>query len=104
MYIETNNFYFIFSGVDIQLIEPGQVDTAMTEMFEQKASIPNASTFVQSAIIKLGFSARTCGYWAHSMSNWLIVQWLLPEWALAAVTLKVGKKQYQHAINMKKGD
>ena len=90
--------------MDIQLVEPGQVNTSMTELFEERPrwSAPTASTFVSSAIRKLGFSARTCGYWAHSFQNWLLVQWLLPEWVLQHSTAKVGKKQYDHAIDKTK--
>ena len=97
-------FPFIHSGVDIQLVEPGQVSTSMTKLFEEKPkwAAPLASTFVGSAIKKLGFNGRTCGYWGHSLQNWILVQWLLPDWALAKLTLKTGKKQYEYAINKNK--
>ena len=98
--------YSVFSGVDIQLVEPGQVNTKMAELFAEKLTwaVPTPSTFVQSAITKLGFSARTCGYWAHSFQYWFLFQFLLPEWALAAATLKQGKKQYRQSMEIKKGD
>ena len=98
-------FTIYASGVDIQLVDPGQVKTAMTELFEEQGSwaIPTPSIFVQSAITTLGFSPRTCGYWAHSLKVWLFVQWLLPNWMLENMTLKTGRKQYDHAIKMKKG-
>ncbi len=76
----------------------------MTELFEEKPkwTAPLPSTFVRSSIKKLGFSGRTCGYWAHSIQSLIIVQWLLPDWALAKVTLKTGKKQYEYAKNKNK--
>ena len=76
----------------------------MTELFEEKPkwTAPTPSIFVGSSIKKLGFSERTCGYWAHSFQNWLIIGWLLPDWALSKVTLKTGKKQYEYAISKKK--
>ena len=94
----------MLSGVDIQLVEPGQVSTSMTELFEEKpkCTAPTAPTFVKSAIRKLGFGNRTCGYWAHSIQNFILIQWGLPEWILSKVTLKTGKQQYNHAMNAKK--
>ena len=64
------------SGVDIQLIDPGQVTTSMTELFKEKPkwSAPTPSTFVKSAIKRLGFTDRTCGYWAHSIQNWILAR------------------------------
>ena len=87
------------------MVDPGQVDTAMTKLFTGKLTwvVPTPSTFVQSAIKKLGFTSRTCGYWAHSFQNWF-VSLLLPEWAVAAANFEVGKKQYRHAMYMKNGE
>ena len=78
----------------------------MTELFAENLTwaVPTPSTFVQSAITKLGFSTRTCGYWAHSFQNWFLFRVLLPEWMIEAATLKEGKKQYRHAMKIKMGN
>ena len=94
----------MLSGVDIQLVEPGQVTTSMTELFIENPCSPTPSTYVNSAIKKLGFSGRTCGYWAHSIQIWILVEWLLPDWMLANISLKRGKRQYEYAINKSKGN
>ena len=85
------------------MVKPGQVNTTMTALFEGKLTwaVPTPSTFVQSAITTLGFSASTCGYWPHSLQSWVLFRVLLPEWAIAAARLKCGKQQYRHAMNMK---
>ena len=88
------------------MVEPGQVETALTNLYAGRLTwvVPTPSTFVESAITKLGCTTHTCGYWAHSFQTWILFQWLLPKWAITTGNLEIGKKQYIHAINMKKGD
>lgn len=89
------------SGVVIQEIDPGQVVTAMTELFEQVPGIvaPSSETFVSSAISTLGFSVRTCGYWFHSLMS--VIGCAMPEWFVARQITINGKRQYQHALKEK---
>ena len=88
------------------MVEPGQVNTAMTGLFKEQPewAAPRPGTFVKSAIKKLGFGVRTCGYWAHSFQNWLGITWLLPQWALASLILRTGTAQYEYAMKRKRRD
>lgn len=88
------------SGIVIQEISPGQVVTAMTELFEQPPGFvaPSAESFVSSAILSLGYSARTCGWWFHSFMIGLMVT---PDWLNAIYFKSSGKKQYLHALKEK---
>jgi len=90
------------TGVVIQEVDPGQVVTAMTELFEQPSGLvaPSAKTFVSSAISTLGFTTRTCGYWFHSFIT--IFFKLTPDWALAKTAENNGKRNYKHALKEKK--
>lgn len=89
------------TGVVIQEVDPGQVVTAMTELFEQAPGVvaPSAKTFVTSAISTLGFTTRTCGYWFHSYMTLFIK--LIPDWASSWNMENIGKRNYQHALQEK---
>ena len=91
-----------FSGVTFQLIDPGQVDTQMTALFANKLtwSVPTPSTFVKSAINRLGFSSHTCGYWPHSFQHWFM-QLLFPQSLVSKLMVKEGKNQYNHAVKIR---
>jgi len=88
------------TGLIIQEIDPGQVVTAMTELFEQPPALvaPSAHTFVSSAILTLGYSARTCGYWFHSF---MVGSMIWPQWFLDNAMKQAGKKNYLHALKEK---
>ena len=96
-------FYMISSGIKFQLVEPGQVDTKMTELFGNKLSwsVPTPSTFVKSAIKRIEFSSHTCGYWAHSVQSWFMDR-VFPQWLVSRLMLKEGENQYKHAIKKMK--
>jgi len=100
MLILFGSFSVIFSGVNFQLVDPGQVDTKMTELFASKLtwSVPTPSTFVKSAIKRIGFSSHTCGYWPHSLQSWFMDRAPFPQWLISRLMLKEGEKQYKHAI------
>ena len=93
-------FVFI-SGVEFQLVDPGHVETQMTELFSNKlmCSVPTPSAYVKSAIKTIGYSAHTSGYWPHSLELW-IQRGLFPNWLAKKCLLMEGKKQYQHAIKI----
>jgi short-subunit dehydrogenase len=57
------------TGVVIQEVDPGVVNTEMTKNFDKavKSISPDADQFVRSALPTLGFAQRTCGFWSHSL-------------------------------------
>ena len=57
------------TGVVIQEIDPGVVNTEMTKKIAKliKSISPDADQFVRSALPTLGFAQRTCGFWFHSL-------------------------------------
>ena len=95
--------FSLYSGVQIQLVDPGQVETKMTELFADKLSwsVPTPSQFVKSAIKCIGYSNHTCGYWPHSLQT-VIGQSIMPEWLMAKALVKAGNKNYQHALDLTK--
>merc|ERR1712059_127192 len=64
------------SGVIIQELVPGMVKTNMTKYLRDQATndCPTASTYVESALLTLGNSQRTCGWWMHSAKLILIYE------------------------------
>ena len=94
-------FYVFFSGVNFQLVDPGHVDTKMTELFANKLtwSVPTPSTFVKSAIKRIGISSHTCGYWPHSFQSWFMSM-AIPQCLISRLMLKEGENQYKHALKM----
>jgi len=89
------------TGVVIQEVDPGQVVTAMTELFEQAPGVvaPSAKTFVRSAISTLGFTTRTCGYWFHSYMT--LFMKFSPDYVASWNMENIGKRNYQHALQEK---
>lgn len=59
------------SGIEIQCIMPFYVATAMTQscavLHETKFVVPDAHTFASNALMTLGHSRRTTGYWFHGL-------------------------------------
>ena len=93
--------------MQFQLVDPGQVNTKMTESFAGKLtwSVPTPSTFVKSAIRTIGVNSNTCGYWPHGFQDWflqVLLKPLLPQCVMSRAMLMEGKKQYKHAMKMKK--
>ena len=74
------------SGVVFQEVTPGAVETALTKHLPRNrlSSRAEPSEFVNSALSTLGYSSRTCGWWAHSAQ--LLVFQSLPDvvgsWAI----------------------
>ena len=57
------------SGVTIQEVTPGAVDTALTRHLPHSRFNLRAlpAQFVYSALETLGYSSQTCGWWPHSL-------------------------------------
>ena len=51
------------TGVIVQEVNPGPVDTEMTKHFAPGPGKPPADVYVASALAALGYSQRTLGYW-----------------------------------------
>ena len=92
------------------MIEPGHVKTEMAKLFASNLSavVPTPSTFVKSAIKRLGYSAHTCGYLPHSLEMWFrgvcIPDWILSTGIWGNIMLKEGTKHYEHAMRVLKAD
>jgi len=85
------------SGVVIQEVDPGQVQTAMTKMFLPMPSLlsPTPATYAASALKTLGYNARTCGWWVHSLWVTAVLS-LVPGWVTAGIFNIMGRMQYGH--------
>jgi len=61
------------TGVVIQEMDPGAVNTAMTKEFDPdiKAWSPDPEQFLRSAMPTLGWAQRTCGHWSHGLQWWM---------------------------------
>jgi len=61
------------TGVVIQEMDPGAVNTEMTKEFDPdiKGISPNAEQFVRSAMPTLGWVQRTTGHWTHGVMWWM---------------------------------
>jgi len=62
------------TGVMIQEMNPGAVNTEMTKEFDPdvKAMSPDAEQFVAQALPTLGWVQRTCGHWTHGLQWWVM--------------------------------
>jgi len=59
------------SGVIVQEVDPGHVSTAMTTQVLPATPAPSPYTFAESAVGTLGHSEHTCGWWGHSLHNFV---------------------------------
>ena len=86
------------TGVRIQVLDPGDVDTRMTQFDPWQPAFmrPTADEFVENAIRSLGFTGRTSGWAAHSFLTSVLPVWILPQWALPFILKHHGKEQYDH--------
>ncbi|XP_076323228.1 inactive hydroxysteroid dehydrogenase-like protein 1 isoform X1 [Tachypleus tridentatus] len=89
------------SGIVIQTVLPSYVSTKLTRFsnFLQKPGfiVPDAPTFVRSAIRTVGMTSRTTGYWSHGLQWWFYEQipeslWNISSWILQKM-LDSGKLQ-----------
>ena len=59
------------TGVAFQCLQPFYVATRMTSYSSTLSSpslfIPSATTYARSALMTLGWSQRTTGYWPHTI-------------------------------------
>jgi len=95
------------SGVDIQCVEPGAVETAMTKYFDESAKIPfaypTAKDYTNNAFRTLGISGRTSGYFGHSLFLWIFQKICTPTENSLVISnaVKQGKEAYENALIMK---
>jgi len=90
------------SGVVIQEVDPGQVQTAMTKMFFPTPSLlaPTPATFASSALKTLGYNSRTCGWWVHGMMVTLLGS-IIPGCVTTLLLRVIGKLEYRYSKDTK---
>ena len=67
--------------------------------FQPGLMSPAPDTYVKSAVLILGYSGKTCGYWPHSIFSWLIPS--LESRLHIPLFTHIGKDQYKYALNEK---
>jgi len=85
------------SGVVIQEVDPGQVQTEMTKMFFPSPALlaPSPAAFAASAVKTVGYSSRTCGWWVHGL--WVtLLDSLMPGWVTATMLRIIGRLEYAY--------
>merc|ERR1719219_520636 len=92
------------TGVVIQEMDPGAVNTEMTKEFDPdiKARSPDAETFVRSALPTLGWVQRTCGHWTHGFGWWTQVP-IHDTWVQRSFVKKMQHKAYKLALERDSG-
>jgi len=76
----------------------------MTKLFDEQSGIvaPSPSTYVRNALLTLGYTDSTGGWWCHSFMI-IVFKWLpLPESAHISFMRTIGEKTYKNAIAKKK--
>ena len=58
-------------GITVQCILPGHVVSNISKIKRSSLNVPSPDVFVGSALSRLGIDARTCGYWAHDIMNFV---------------------------------
>ena len=93
------------SNVVIQLVDPGQTNTAMTRDFVQisKVEAPLPDQYVRSSILSLGWTDRTCGWWFHGLQVTFLSA-LMPLWLKSRFFALIGYYQYKHAASKNKNN
>ena len=65
------NYEYKSQGVTIQCLQPFYVATRMTgyssTLSNPSLFIPTATTYARNALVTLGWSDRTTGYWPHTI-------------------------------------
>jgi len=86
------------SGVVIQEVDPGQVDSVTSKCKFSSSTLlaPSPAKFVNSAIKTLGYNNRTCGYWSHSLSMFAL-QSLMPSLVSSLIVWLCSRRQYKLA-------
>merc|ERR1712110_1396480 len=89
------------TGVLIQEIDPGVVNTEMTKEFDpgHKGISPNPEQFLASALPTIGWVQRTCGHWSHGLMVAVmetLVGW--DSWLMRRMGRSGQKKVYEDAL------
>merc|ERR1712233_49055 len=92
------------TGVLIQEIDPGVVNTEMTKEFDpgQKGISPNPEEYLASALPTIGWVQRTCGHWSHGLFL-VIMDFLIgwDSWLMKRLGRSGQKKVYEESIQRK---
>jgi len=90
------------SKVLLQQIDPGQMNTYMARDLIPLSSLeaPRPDLLVSSALLSLGWSERTAGWWFHSLHR--LVSSLLPLCFLSRFLKLFGYYQYKYSLSKKK--
>merc|ERR1712168_276651 len=92
------------TGVLIQEIDPGVVNTEMTKEFDpgHKGISPNAEEYLAGALPTIGWAQRTCGHWSHGL-QWAITEALIGHdtWLMRRLGRSGQKKVYEEAKERK---
>jgi len=89
------------TGVLVQEIDPGVVNTEMTKEFDpgHKGISPNPEQFLASALPTIGWVQRTCGHWSHGLMVAVmetLVGW--DSWLMRRMGRSGQKKVYEDAL------
>jgi len=92
------------TGVLIQEIDPGVVNTEMTKEFDpgQKGISPDAEQYLASALPTIGWVQRTCGHWSHGLFLVImdsLIGW--DSWLMKRLGRSGQKKLYEDTIQRK---
>lgn len=90
------------SGVTFQTLVPFYISTNMTSYSSRLTScrwlVPAAADYVQSAVPTLGYSARTTGYFPHTLQLWF--SQLVPNWLWMWASSKLNDSLRREAIGV----
>jgi len=92
------------TGVLIQEIDPGVVNTEMTKEFDpsQKGMSPDAEQYLASALPTIGWVQRTCGHWSHGLFLVMMdtmIGW--DSWLMRRMGRSGQKKVYEDTLKRK---
>jgi len=69
-------------GIEVQSLIPSYISTRLVKfsdfLSEPSWLVPNAETFVRSALGTVGYSRRTTGFWSHGLQYWIVEN--IPQW------------------------
>ncbi|XP_018495303.1 inactive hydroxysteroid dehydrogenase-like protein 1 [Galendromus occidentalis] len=69
-------------GIEVQTLTPSYVSTNLVKFSDVLSTpsfvVPDAKTFVDSAISTVGYTRRTTGYWSHGLQYWAMEH--IPQW------------------------
>ncbi|CAL4187844.1 unnamed protein product, partial [Meganyctiphanes norvegica] len=97
------------TGVTVQGVHPGMVDTNMTKGFENLINggkgmpeifFPKVSAFCVSAFATLGKTEYTTGYWGHGLSMYILA--MIPTSLQRKMQAEENKKVYEKYLKVQK--